>query len=452
MKTVFITSFHILIGRNVLATDFMRRLTARDVRIVVLVPGYKKEYFETHFGGPGVVIEGIAAYPFSRTLRGLFFKRLARPLAGTRTSSIRIRQKLVVEKKFFYYFLFLLPARLLLVSAFAARCVRWLDAMLAPHRDFFAGLIERYRPDLIITADINNENDVALIQEARRRGIRTLGLIRSWDGPTNFLIRAVPDHIAVWNEILRDELLRYQRIGSASIAVIGIPHYDRYAKGPTLSREAFFRQLGIDSSRRLILYVPVADFRLPDNDVDAHVLDILSGLDAALLARLPPAATEHLDRSAYPLHVIFQESGLAFRGKGDSELTVDDDERLLNALSWCDVVVSGPGTINIDAAFFDKPNVLVNFFPTPKGFFEGIIEYEYDHIKNILRTGGARVAHSREELVRSVEAYLRDPSLDREGRERIRQEQCFRMDGASADRLARLAASLLQRHGQSRAQ
>lgn len=257
LKTIFITSFHILVGRNLLFTDTLKILAAKGVRIIILVPNYKKGYFEKSLRQEGVVIEGVAAYGFSKKFAGLFFKRLARPILRTHTSNIRTRQKLFLEKKVFYYFFFLLPARFLGRFALIIRLARWLDFSLAPDKNFFKGLFERYRPDLVIAADINNENDVALLQDAKRNHIPTLGWVRSWDGPTNFLVRAVPDRIAVWNDTLKSELITFQQIKPGAISVVGIPHYDRYLRGPTLSREDFFRKLGADLSKKLILYVPV---------------------------------------------------------------------------------------------------------------------------------------------------------------------------------------------------
>lgn len=443
MKTIFITSFHILIGRNILATDALKLLTARGIRIVLIVPDYKKEYFEKHFTMPGVIIEGVPAYGFSKTFAGFFFKRLARPLANSRTSGIKAKQKLFVEKRFFYYFFFLLPVRLLGKSSYAIRAIRFLDFHLAPQKYFFRPLFERYRPDLIVSTEVNDENDVAILHDAKRCAIPTLGLVRSWDGPTNFLMRSVPDRIAVWNDILKSILITRQQAPAEAVTVIGIPHYDRYGAGPTLSREALLGSIGADAAKRMILYAPVTDFRLPANDVDAHMLNILSRLDVTVLVRLPPAAVVTIDKNAYPPNVFFQESGLLFKNRSDSELTPEDDERLLNDLSWCDLVVSGPGTINIDAAFFDKPNILINFFPQPKKFYERIVEYGFDHIQPILQSGGVRVAHSTKELLELIERYFSDPALEREGRARIVREQCAYIDGKSSQRLAALISVAL---------
>ena len=137
MKTIFLTSFHVLIGRNILATDALRLLTDREIRIILIVPDYKKDYFEKQFGHTGVVVEGVPVYGYSRTLAGFFFKRLARPMAGSATSRLKAEQKRVIEKRWFYYFFFLLPARLIGAVPGVTRLARFLDFHLASKKRFF---------------------------------------------------------------------------------------------------------------------------------------------------------------------------------------------------------------------------------------------------------------------------------------------------------------------------
>ncbi len=435
MKTIFITSFHILISRNILAMGVPARLAARGFKVVILAPDFKVSYFEQQFGGPHVVVEGVPANTASQTFLGLIFKRLAQVMLPTTTARIRTAEKLVLEHKYFYFFGFILPARLLGRLRAGRRLVRRLDQALSPRHMFFASLIARYRPVAVVSTDVNNENDVALMQEARRAGVTTRGIVRSWDNLTRFFMRVVPDGVAVANPRMADEAARYHDIPKERIRVVGIPHYDRYLKGPTKPRREFFSEIGADPGRPLILYVPVADYRMAKNDVDAYVVGLISKLDVTILVRFPPTAAVSLDPAAFGGRVIVDRPGHVFRMRQDAEIRPEDDERLVNALAHSNVVVSGPGTMNIDAALFDRPLVLVNCYPTPRPFWGTIREYRYDHIQPILASGGARIVASAEELEHAIRAYLRDPRQDALGRARIREEQCWRLDGASTERV-----------------
>lgn len=436
MKTIFITSFHVLISRNIFSTPIPKMLTDRGLRLVVLAPEHKKEYFERNFSGPNIVIEGVKAYVFSSNFADLFFKRLARPLLDTSTTRVRALQKLVVEKRWFYYCLLLLPARLLGKSRLAVRCIRFLDYLLASHRGYFYPLLEKYRPDLVVATDVLNENDVALLQDAKRRGIPSVAILRSWDNLTNMLMRILPQQLIVQNEILKYQALRYHGIPAERIHVAGVPHYDRYIKGPGLSRERFFASMGLDPAKKLILYAPVSDLRVKRNDYDQYISEVLAGLQYNVLVRFPPAGAVTLDKGALPVNVVIDDPGMRFGDRAESELSREDDERLVNGLSYADVVVSGPSTMCIDAAVFDKPVILVDFSLTPKHPLEGIIEYGFEHIQPILKSGGVRLAKSAEELKEYITMYLNNPRLDAEGRRRIVQEQAFRIDGKSSERVA----------------
>lgn len=445
MKTIFLTSFHVLISRNILMTPVLKALTDAGNRVVILVPDYKEEYFEKAFGGENVIIEGVKAYTFSRSFLGLFFKRMSRPILNTYTSKIRCRQKLESENKYFYYYCFMLPSKILGRFAWFRKFFRWADFHLAPLKGYFFPLFDKYCPDLIIATDINNENDVALLQDSKRRNLKTICIVRSWDNLTNFYMRVKPDHLVVSNKLLKEQAIKYQEFEENKVSIVGIPHYDRYIKGPTESKEEFFKKRNFDLSRKMILYVPVADFRVKENDVDPYMLEILSKLDVNILVRVPPAGT--MEGSNYPKskNIFYEVPGKSFRFKGDSEITKEDDDGLINSFYYSDLVVMGPGTMNIDATVFDKPIILVNFYKKPKPYYESIIEYDYDHMRSILRSGGARVVKSEEGFLREVDNYFKNPKKDSAGRRLIIEDQCDKLDGKSSERMAKKLLEILNK-------
>jgi hypothetical protein len=68
----------------------------------------------------------------------------------------------------------------------------------------------------------------------------------------------------------------------------------------------------------------------------------------------------------------------------------------------------------------------------------------------MLDIGGIRVAHNFDELFAYVNAYLDDPTLDREGRARIVERECRAIDGKTGERVGqyvlRAAEELRRRH------
>lgn len=446
MKTIFITSFHPLISRNVFSTDIISRLTSRgDLRVVALVPDYKKDFFEKNYGQANVIFEGIATGISARSKRVGFFKRLAEAMPNTKRAAIgRWRTLSGKAKSPAVYYLFYFPIGMLGRFLWFHKLVRFVDFYLSP-KGRFTDAINCYHPDLIFSTDIQNESDVALMQDAKRADIFIAGMVRSWDNLTTRALRIIPDRILVHNEIIREEAVRLHGVPSSRIITVGIPHYDRYVKGPTMERKRFFETIGADHDKKLIVYFPVCDYRLLENNVDRMMLEILSTFGENILVRFPPAASVAIGDFAKQKYMTFDRPGHIFEEKrvDDRDITVEDDTRLINALAWCDAVVSGPSTAVIDAAFFDKPIILVDFYPRQITATEKIYEYGAEHMASILESGGVRVAKSRDEFLNLIEQYLRHPELDRAGRRKIVEEQCWRADAQSSQRIAGHIYSLL---------
>src|SRR3989344_1594476 len=100
--------------------------------------------------------------------------------------------------------------------------------------------------------------------------------------------------------------------------VVGIPHYDPYFRREAGSRDAFFRSVGLNPSKKLIVYAPVDDRRMRaneltrtwmENDLDRHILEILAGMDANIWVRFPPNTPVTIGDFKPPPHMVFERPG-----------------------------------------------------------------------------------------------------------------------------------------------
>jgi CDP-glycerol glycerophosphotransferase (TagB/SpsB family) len=238
--------------------------------------------------------------------------------------------------------------------------------------------------------------------------------------------------------------VRQNHIEVSSVVVTGIPHYDHYFHPAPTPKYTFFAEMGLVLEKPLILFAPIGDRYIRDNHVDVAALTELSKLDANILVRLPPMDVVNFEGfESQGAHVVFQTTGTRSwkkeQGEGASksnEISRKDEQTLIDALSYADVVVVGQSTIVIDAAAFDKPVVLTCFDVDKRDYFDSVRRYfDYEYYDSIHASGGARLAKTREELVPLVEAYLRDPSLDRAGRKRLIEDQAWNTDGNAVSRL-----------------
>lgn len=445
-QTILVAAFHSYISRNILNTDFLEILRqAPDLRVVLVVPKYKLDFFKKTYERGNVIVEGVNPGQTSKQFLGLFFKRFAELSHVSETTRIKRRYKFYHERKISY---FLIASAIAFFGSFflVRKIIRFLDLHLSP-RGMFGGLFAQHRPRIVFSTDTFNENDVALMMEARRGGVSTVGMVRSWDNPSKYTLRIFPDRIVVGTETLKEELREFHHYPEARIFVSGYPHYDRYDKGPTISREEFFKSFGLDPAKKLIFFSPVGDDLIYKNDFDQYVMDILGEIKEQVLVRYPPASAVYTAPGwPRPKNLAFDIPGVTFNKDifTDREITDQEDERLLNILYYSDVVITGPTSIPLDASYFDKPVIVADLYPTSRPRFDSIYEYEYFHFKKLLRlAGGVTHVRTKAELLSAIRRYLTDSKLDSDGRRRIRKLWFSVNDGRAGERLGKFILSLV---------
>src|SRR3989338_3576472 len=108
-KTIFLTSFHPLISRNILMSGVLPMLAAQE-RVVVFVPAHKASYFEEHFSAPHIIIEGVNT---DLGKHDLLFRKIMLACTPTRDLFIKKRAEFYNDRKLFSYLLSVIPAVLL---------------------------------------------------------------------------------------------------------------------------------------------------------------------------------------------------------------------------------------------------------------------------------------------------------------------------------------------------
>lgn len=322
--------------------------------------------------------------------------------------------------------------------------------MGAPVLDVY---FDKYNPDLLVAMDIKHILDTQFVLEAQKRGIRTTGMVRSWDYLTSKgVIRTKPDTLVVHNEIIKKEAVKYADMHPDNVEVIGIPHYDPYINVQRSSRGELFRKIGIQNNKRLLFLGSVGKKFGATDDQIFEMLDraIHSGVlpkNLVVLVRLPPSDDLSKDATCCKEHFIFEHPGVSFEGYGRkaNEMSLEDLTHLADLIYHSDVVVTGPSTICTDAAFFDKPIVFLGFEGyEKKPYFQSIIHrYDFDHMQYLVRTGATRIAQSEDELLSFIKRAIENPKEQSKERERLVKEQCWSFDGRASERFAQVVLSCL---------
>jgi hypothetical protein len=461
MKTLFLSITHGFQARDLLRTDVLQTLLAAGVRVVILTPNHRDPYFVREFNRPGVVLEPLhtdvgrleaAMGTFRRYVLASF--KLNRTLNALNERFYRARSPK-------YLCIRALNAVFGRVPVLRRLWMR-LEAWLFPGHEY-EEVFRRYCPDLLVTGTPGSiPADAHLLRWAQRHGVRTACVVLSWDNLTSKgHMAAVPQQLIVWNRIMEREARELHGYPADRIHVAGVSHFDVYARPSAAgTRERFCVGLGLEPSRALITLGTVTPWLFPHN---AEVAEILARAvaegrftrAAQLLIRLHPqvmnAGTQHsenLDRfreiAAAYAHVHLDLPAV----RSDSlmwDVAESDMTHLADLLRYSDVTLNAGSTLTIDSAIMDSPIVNIGFdgFASEPPEQSVIRIYDFTHYANIVRSGGVRIARSADEMLSLIDAYLADPSLDREGRARIVDEQCGRVDGGAGLRVAALLMSFL---------
>ncbi len=479
MTTVFVTISESFTARNIFQTPFWSafRKNNPNLRVVLLVPPEKKEHYEKSFGGDGVITESLD--PRFRSGASRVVTSLMRSAINSDTNLwSKMRSYERGDSGFFVTFFKRAHTALLGGSSFYKNLLRSFLLRVEPEKRL-AELFDTYKPGLLFASSLTQfDFDVPAALEARRRGIRIIGMVRSWDNLSSHgLLRVVPDRFIFQNAFLKKMAIGYQAIDPLKVLmdVVGLPHYDRYQNPASLleSRQSFFERLGLDPAKKLILYGAMGDFLFPH---EGEIADILENLiesgkikeDVQVIFRAHPKFTSPFERMKGMKHVRPDRKATYLTGELKSvEFEEEDSKHLINSLYHSDLVVAGASTIALDSCLFGKPVICVGFDPTHnlhcvkrecssvqvmcgvdgkalkvpywlsvKRFYD-----TYTHFEAFMATGAARLAGDPDELARFANEYLANPSLDSEKRGKAIELLAAPFDGKAAERLEKIISA-----------
>ncbi len=441
-KTIFFTGFFNLVVRNILETDAFALLKSQpNLRIVLLVPEKKGEFFQKEFGGGNIIVEEVPFRPLSKI--NLLFHVLSWNLLHNRSKKIHKLVQLGKDRNYLRYWF---TSFLSWLGSFGLvrKFFRWLDYWLVPAGGYDA-LFAKYQPQLVFATDIQDlrvqeYSDTYLVRESRRKGIKSIAMSRSWDAmTTKGLLRTLPDILAVQNNQIKDWAVKYHSVPADVTAVVGYPHYDHYILGKRTPRKEFFEKLKLDPNRKLIFVTPPSDIWTGDTSFNKYLLKILAGVGEQVVVRFPIFGGAEISDFTPPPYMVFDIPKSAARLE-ESLLRRGDDEHLADLIYHSDVAVTSPSSIVLDAAIFNKPIVLIGLDgEKPKPFWDSLRRYyEYEHQQAVINQGSLKIARSPQELVELARYYLANPSIGREGNSAIAKNACVWLDGKSGERLANL--------------
>jgi len=321
-------------------------------------------------------------------------------------------------------------------------------------------MLQDLQPRLVVSTYPVADLEASVLLTAQRLAIQSVGQLLSWDNITakgRFLV--LPEYFIAWGPIMAEELRKYYGVTDDRIAQAGVAHFDAHIN--EVSKEdisSHVRSLGLDPQRPYLFFGMSSPVFAP-TEIDivewltSKIVQNEFGDDLQLIVRPHP---QNLESSMADLSWLGRLEALK-----SSRIAIDypilhksalpwnldrsDLVKLVNLVGGCRICLNSGSTLSIDAIVQDRP-VIVTLFDADEGrpwWRSARRVADYIHQKKMLDLGGARVARSFGDLERAIQAYLKDPELDADGRALVRERELGTCDGRATVRVADALESCL---------
>lgn len=459
MSTIFIYIYDGDTEKNILRTKVLGLLKDAGHTIVLLVRSKDRiDYYQENFGDKKVFVELL---PYALTKSEKIFHHIGWNSIPTYSVFLRRHDMYLVHKKKLRYVI----ER---TFGFLGKFRLWRELIRTIYfftpDNYASDIFKKYKPDLLFSPSMFSAEDFRLMRYAKKHDVKIVTTVKSWDVvTTKAFTRVKADKLIVFNEYNKQESIEIGDYGADKISICGFPQFDIYSETSIyVSREDFFKEIGADINKKLVLFAVPGDWKNP------YTHEVMIGLNDAIeqgkfsepvqvLARFHPKYPATGENLKTLNHFIMDRPGKYFGAESERSIdtsasttlqwtfTNKDLIHLANSIKHSNITVNTESTMTLDAVALDKPVVLVGFDGFHKlDYWKSMIRnYDRDHYKNVIKTGGVRIAKSGDELVSYIDGYLVDPSMDTAGRKELRDKLLFRLDGKSAQRVAEAVLATL---------
>jgi hypothetical protein len=130
---------------------------------------------------------------------------------------------------------------------------------LAPPDPAITRWLRAWRPDVVLASPVimPGTDEVEFLKAAAALRVPTIVPVMSWDNLTSYgVFQILPDMTIVWNKAQVEEAVRLHGVPRDRVVATGAPVFDEwFTLRPTLTRDAFGQQVGLDPAQPFVLYM-----------------------------------------------------------------------------------------------------------------------------------------------------------------------------------------------------
>lgn len=316
-------------------------------------------------------------------------------------------------------------------------------------------LLHRLQPSLVITNTSGlDTKDVLILEAARRLRLPTLTFIASWDNAWKMerlkndgRPQIIADHLAVWNTMMRDHLLRlFPDLTPDRLTVTGPPRLDFFSHTDKIpSRAQLFDALGLpDPSAKL---VHVATTELYPSD---YIVKTLAALPVKLYVSVHPGGDlqKHQSYAALVGAIVRYSFGRQDSAPEPSfryNPSLDDVYMLVALFKHTDVLVNHSSTVAIESLLADRPVINVKY-GRPLDWWRWYRSMVYrdfqQHYRDLIADGATRLVFNARQLRHALLEYLAHPEQQRAARALTVKKMITTTDGTASQKMLAVIKTL----------
>ncbi len=292
-------------------------------------------------------------------------------------------------------------------------------------------VFEKYKPAIVLTTTTGRDVvDRPILAVAREQKIKTCTFIESWDNIWKMARlrreQVIPDHIIVWNQIMKDHLLKeFPEINADSVSVTGAPRLDYFQHKDNIpSREELFEYLGLDPRKKLLHLATVELYDMSNvaEQVGKAKQEGALPKDLQLYASMHPGSGkpnmhQHwADKYGYFLRYSFGRRNDAPHKDFNFNPTMREMYLLVALWKYTDVMINFSSTAALESMLGDCPTICVLYGKKMDWWTwhrSMVVKDFKEHYRDLAAPGGVKVVRKREELIPAINDYLEHPEKDR---------------------------------------
>jgi hypothetical protein len=422
MKTLFITISRGSLIRNFFQTGIISKILEKGIKVVVLTPQHKEREIFAKYTHKNLFFEPliVGKVSFLDTVlmefgKGVIYGKTVLTRYRYRFAGKSPNKILYFPRVFFFFFFRFFPS--------IKTIIRKIGLTFFPQKQHDY-LFKKYNPDLLFVTDYMDIADVSVMKSAKRFGVKSAGMPKSWDNLSKNLFRVKSDKIFVWGEFGKIEAVKYQDFKEKDVVVAGVPQFDFYKNENVMSRGDFCESLGLDKEKEIIFYGSTG----PHCDNEFEYVDLLlefiekEKTDAQILIR-PHLAYVDDDKKFEKFKnnanvVIYKnKQNLELRDRWD--LSDDHLKYLFNSIYHAEVSINIASTLTLDSLAIGTPVINIDFDTKKKDTNDSVHRfYKTNYTGTVTKFGGTWLTKSREEFSENLKKIL----IDNENRRDIRKK------------------------------